>query len=454
MEPIKLKAILSAVIIASGAFMMIAIGTGATATAYQAHGLAIDFGQREVVWTDADLHLINDPIELLIFACVENGFSSDIDIASGIVSEINGVMSDTERKWNFWVIDRGENEWRKTSPPFDLVLLDYTSCAWAYCSDTERPTVGADQAGNSIFGYARPQNTVSLSPSITEIFGSLGAVSTLVGTDRYSNYPDTVVERQQSGRINIMGSWQNPSFELIMGTDPDMVFCDGSQYTHHELSDRLRRSDVVAIVMYSGESIDTILDNIYIVGLTLQYDMAALEVIKQLEDARELIVTKLMAGNTEFVRTMLSLSPDKSPWVSGSYTYANDIMTTVFGENVMPDSFYGWVHATSAIIASSNPSVIMILSYNHQATQAEYDNMLASLSGEWRYTDAYKNGQIYLLCEDLGEMASRPGPRCAQLMELMAMILHPEVFDEKLPKFIGNEYESYLTITAGLGFNI
>ncbi|MCL2143498.1 MAG: ABC transporter substrate-binding protein [Methanomassiliicoccaceae archaeon] len=452
MEPIRLKVILSAVIISSGAFMVLVVGAGASATAYQAQGLAIDFGEGDVVWTDADLHNINDPVELLMFACAENGFSCDI--SGDTVTEIDGVASNTEREWDFWVIDKGETEWRKVAPPYDLDMMGHTSYVWAYCGVSERPAVGADQAGNSIFGYARPQRAVSLAPSITEILGSLNAVSVLVGTDKYSNYPRSVTEGQQRGDIKIIGDWQNPSYELIMGTNPDMVFCDGSQYSHYEMSERLRRSDVPTVVLYSGESIETILNNIYIIGRTLQYDLRAQSVKEMLNGAQEEIITKLMSGNTKPVDTMISLSPDKSPWVSGRYTYVDDIMGAAFGRNAMPDSFYGWVHATSSIISSSNPSVIIIFTYDYQPTESEYNEMLSTLSGEWKYTDAYKNGQIYMFCDDLAEMASRPGPRYAQLMELIAMILHPDVFSTSVPKYIGNDYVSYLTITDSLGFNV
>ncbi|MCL2890817.1 MAG: helical backbone metal receptor [Methanomassiliicoccaceae archaeon] len=454
MEPVKLKAVLSAAILASGMMLVLVIGTGAAATAYQADGLAIDFGEREVVWTDADLHAVNDPIELLIFACNENRF--DYEVIGGEVIEIRDVRSDTEREWGFWVIDKGSIEWRKVLPPYDLNLLNYTSCVWAFTGGSERPTVGADQSGNSIFGYPRPQRTVSLAPSITEIIGSLNAVSTLVGTDKYSNWPNSVVDGQIRGDITIVGDWQFPSYEMIMSTNPEMVFCDGSVYTHREMSESLRRSDVPTVVMYSGESIETILDNIYIIGLVIQYDMRALSVISQLETAQNEMTSLIQdTPGTVLVSTMLSLSSDKSPWVSGKYTYADDVLNMTFGINAMPSNFLGWVHVSSEIIAFSNPSVIIILSSDYRATQAEYDLMIASLSAEWRHTDAYDpdNMQIYLFCDDLAELALRAGPRYAQLMEIMAMILHPEAFDTELPKFIGNEYESYLTFSKYLGFN-
>ena len=455
MEPVKLKALLSVIIISSGAFLMLIVGTGASASAYQSQGLAVDFGGMDVVWTDADLNVISDPIDLLISVCNENGFICNITgrTVDGITRDGTDFDSDALKQWRFWVILKGDTEWTEIGHPYDVELKGYTTCVWAYCGASERPAVGADQSGNSIYGYARPQRTVSLSPSITEIFGSLRAVSTLVGVDRYSNYPDSVMTGRGTGDIAVVGDFIAPSYELIMGTQPEMVFCDGSQYSHYEMSERLRRSSVGTVVLYSGESIETIMNNIYIVGVVLNYELAALEVVKELRTAQQTLIDKLYAAHVGYVTSMLALSPDVDPWVSGKYTYADDMNTLVFGVNAMPSNFYGWVHATPEAVPSANPSVIIIISSDYHP--GEYGTMWGSLSELWKSTDAYKSGQIYLFCDELAEMASRPGPRYMQAMELIAMILHPGAFSQTLPKAIGGDYEQYLdpAISKYLGFN-
>lgn len=465
MEPIKLKALLSVVIVASGAFMMMLIGTGTAGTVYQANGLVLDFGGRDTVWTDADLHVINDPVELFTSVCDENGFEYEIidetvmKVVKITYDSSETYESDSERTWDFWVIKKGETEWTKTSPPYSsLTLLNYTTCAWAYCSETETPSVGADRAGNSIYGYVRPSRTVSLAPSITETLGALNAVSTLVATDKYSNYPYSVVQGQMRGDIAIVGEYNAPSYEMIMGSDPDMVYCDGAQYVHYEMSEHLRRSNVCTVVMYGGESIETILDNIYIIGVTLRYELRAQNVIKMLEEAYETLVSMLEDSSTTLVDILFALSPDKAPWAAGKYTYVDDVSSAALGHNVLSSDFYGWVNLNSEMIPSYDPSVIIIISDRYVASPSDYQDILNSLSKEWKFASAYnasdpQSSNIYLFSGDLAEMAGRPGPRCMQLMELIAMILHPEVFGE-LPRYIGDDYTDYLTVTKDLGFNV
>ena len=86
---------------------------------------------------------------------------------------------------------------------------------------------------------------------------------------------------------------------------------------------------------------------------------------------------------------------------------------------------------------------------DYEATQSDYDAMIASMSSEWRGTTAYKQGNIYLLVGDACDLASRPGPRVAQMAELMARMVHGGAFDDGIdvPKFIGDGYRDYLTIT-------
>ena len=449
MEPVKFKTIVTVIIVSIGSILGVFLIGGGNVTANQSLGIGIDFGERDVVWTDLDLHVHGNPFDALDKACEENGFT--LTVNDGAVSEIDGVAADEDRTWDLWVVRRGNVIWDRLSDN-NVNLLDFTVSMWAYCSATEEPTVAVDQVGNSVYGFPRAQRTVTLSPSLTEIVGSLNAVNTLVGTDKYSNYPAEVTNRQNKGDITIIGDYLSPSYELIMKVSPDMVLCDGSQYSHFEMSERLRKVGVNALVMYGGESIDTILDNIFIAGVAMGYDLRASEVIALIEEAVDVLTESLRSEGTEFVSTMVSLSADKAPWVSGSYTYIDDILTQMFGNNVFSNS-EGWVHSNSEYIAKNNPSTIIILTEDYSATQQEYDLLLSSMSKEWKDTDAYKNGRVYVICDSANEMVSRAGPRCTQIMELVARILHTGAFDGTgVDKFIGNDYEKYLTHTRDLGF--
>ena len=449
MNALKLKTILSLLIIAAGAISVPLLVTNSNASEPQASGFLIDFGNWNITWTEMDMEKNSDPYGALDAACNENDLTHTVE--NGTVREIGGVSSDDEYSWNLWTISKNSLTWVRESNPSGTDLSNYTIAAWAYCGEKETPTVAVDESGRSIYGYRQPQRTVSLSPALTEIIGSIRAVDTLVGTDKYSDYPNSVTAGQSSGKIKVIGDFLNPSYEMIAAQRPDIVFCDGSLYTHHLMADKLRNTGISAVLMYGGESIRTILSNIYIAGVTMGYGMRSAEAITALEHAAEAISGVLSENMVREISVMISLSADKSPWITGSDTYIDDISSVAMGKNVFT-SQYQWVQINSEMVMSSNPSAIIVITTEYRAAQEEYDAMLRSLSAEWRSTNAYKNGNIYMICEAAGEMAQNPSPRFAQLMEITARMLHPDAFAEEMPKYIGNDYEDHLTITKDLNF--
>lgn len=427
--------------------------TNVNASQPQASGFLIDFGNWNVTFTEMDMQKNSDPYDALETACQSNNFASTID-SNGTVDEINGVSANDTYTWDLWTISNNSITWVKQTGPKNVGLSGYTISAWAYTGNGGMPTVAVDSTGRSIYGYQQAQRIITLSPALTEIVGSLRAVNSLVGTDMYSNYPGAVVAGQNSGTIKIVGDYLNPSFEQIVAQVPDIVFCDGSLYSHYAMSGKLRSTGINAVLMYGGDSVQTIMDNIYITGIVIGYGLRAGVVISSIEAAEQELTDTIAADyQAKNINVMLALSPDKSPWISGSGTYMADLTAAVSGNNVF-SSQSGWVQINSEQIMSANPSVIIVYDVSYSSTQDEYNSMISSLPAEWKTTSAYKTGNIYLVCGVAGEMSEVPGPRFIQLMELTARILHPDIFtDMQMPKYIGDNYLDFLTFTKDLDFN-
>jgi len=453
LDALRIKVVLSLAILIIGGLAVPFFISNVNASQPQAPGFLIDFGDWNVTFTTMDMQKNTDPYDALEVACTSNNFTSTLD-GSGTVEEINGISADEAHTWDLWTISNNSITWVKQDDPHNTDLSGYTIAAWAYTGSGGTPTVAVDDTGRSIYGYQTAQRIITLSPALTEITGSLRAVTSLVGTDLYSNYPSTVVAGQNNGTIQIVGDYLNPSFEQIVARVPDMVLCDGSLYSHYAMCEKLRNTGVNSVLMYGGDSVQTIMDNIYIAGVVLGYGMRAGIVINSIETAEQEITSTIAADpQASHDGVMLALSPDKSPWVSGSDTYMADLTSAVGGNNVFSHQS-GWVQINSEQIMSANPSVIILYSTEYSATQDDYNSMINSLPAEWKATSAYKSGNIYLVCGTAGEMSQIPGPRFIQLMELTARILHPDVFtDIQIPKYIGYNYEDFLTFTKDLDFN-
>lgn len=443
----------SAVLVLAGIVLAAVAGTLVTeAETSQAQGTVIDFGDRDTVWTDAELDSFSTESDLLAYACEQSNLTLRLD-DDGSILELGGIENTGTAEWGLWVVYPGSLEWVHLDAPYDQDPTEFTVSSWSYVEEGDEPTVAVDYSGNPIYGYQQKLRAVSLSPSITEILGSVKAENIIVGVDSYSDHPQSVVDATQDGSITIVGTYTSPSFELIMGTNPDVVFADSSQRSHSNMVSQLRDSGIDSVLLYPGEDLESIMDNIFIVGKVLNYEMAAEEVIRDTYDVIDilagLVFTPEAGGNQD---VMISLEPDISPWVSGGDTYMSSIAELFNSTNVFRE-WTGWVHITSDRIPYSNPSKIIVITTEYDATQEEYDYLYQNLPAQWKDTDAWRDGEVYMICEGAAEMVQRFGPRTAQVAELVAMILHPDAFGTEVPRFVGDDYVDYLDYSRYMSYD-
>jgi iron complex transport system substrate-binding protein len=446
----------------AGCFATVAFyGVGTGSTMYQSDGVVIDFGDYKTYWTDINYDEVKLPLEELAAASTEHKFTytfdsngklysiTTVDLNNDPVTYTNGDTG----TWGLWVIKNGSTEYYRSST-YDINPANYKIVSWAFVADGMKPTVALDATGSSIYGYAKPSHMVTLSPVATEIVGAMRAASIIVGTDMYSDYPHSIVDGKEEKTIQNIGTYTDPSYESIMKLSPDMVVCDGSQLSHVKMANSLRNSNINAVVLYSGETIDTILDNIYIVACAMRYEQRGETVDNEINSAISTISSLLSARASSSNTVLVTLGSNASPYVAASGTYINDIVSKMGWKNVASD-LDGWPQAISEYLSKWNPSVIIVLD-DGKYTSEQYSLFLSTLSEEWKSTDAYKNGDIYLLCEDLGTMSQRSGPRVAQLAEVIARIMDPSAFSDTstMPKAIGDDYQNYLTYTKNMGYDI
>ena len=450
-KAMRRKVLITVALLVAGALVTIAMnGVGSNATQYRSEGILVDFGEYLTLWTDADLSVEDDPVELLetVEQKAADGFEYEMDggkLASVTYSGKTYANSDTH-SWDLWYIADGEFDAQRAES-YDISVSDYTVVIWAYTTADGTPMPAVDATATSIYGYAEPKRIVSLSPVCTETLNSVGGIQKVVGTDSYSNYPEYIDKGHKDGKVAIVGTYTDPSYEAVMNTSPDLVLCDASTYNDVQIAGILRSSNVNSVVLYNGEDLDTVIKNIFIVGNAVSYGLGAQAyIMKYVYALSELEGLVSRTG----MRTMIALSNDPSPWVSGGHTYANDILDQLQAVNVFA-STPGWFNTTAEKVLDTNPECIIIID-SSRYHQNEYDKMISILSHEWKSTDAYKNGKIYLLCDGLGDLGSRAGPRTIQLMEIISMIVDPDSHTEKpLPKSVGNDYLDYLDITKNLG---
>ncbi len=456
---VKLKVVLTAImVVVSIVGVLLLHNVGASPSLFQSEGILVDFGNNKTVWTNANYDDVGtDPAVLLDYSAKSIGFTYEMDGTGNIYRVVydDGVHGEItyengpDRAWGLWCIEKDSVDYKKMES-FDIDASDYKITTWAFMSADDTPTIALDATGVNIYGYTSPKSIITLSPVATETLCSIkGASTSIIGTDMYSDYPEAIKRGHEDRTISIVGSYTDPSYESIMSLDPDLVVCDGSQRSHVKMAESLRNSGVNAIVIYECTDMKTILDNVFILGSAIGSGMRATESMNTLSDAMTQIVDSITGGDSK--KVMVSLGRNAAPYVAGDNTFIDDMLDSTGDVNVFSD-MSGWPQPVSEYIVERNPEYIIVIDADGY-TPSEYDSFLSVLSEEWKNTDAYINGNIYLLCEEMGNLAQRSAPRAFQMMEVVAMILHPDDFTggSTLPKAIGNDYADYLTITKNLG---
>ncbi len=449
----RMKVMITAAIILLGALgTLVLYGIGSNATQYQSSGIVLDFGDHKTVWTDIEYSETTDPVKMLDILCNKHEYTYTMD-GEGKLTCVQTKAGDEypntpERSWGLWyaVVENNTPKYIK-SDTYDIDVSDYVVTMWSYTAPDGKPTIALDATNTSIYGYSQPRKLVTLSPVTTEIVSSLNALGILVGADYYSNYPAFVVAGKENGTIATVGTYSEPSYESIMHTSPDLVVCDGSQYSHLLMAQNVRSADVNSVVIYDGTSLEVVLDNIFIVGTAMHYELRAQEVIDLIRNAIDDLKALATAPGYS---TMVALSTDPAPIVAGSNTYLDEIISSVNCVNSF-SNLPGWAHANSEYVIDNNPQTIIILSGE---PVENYDKVVANLPAEWKMTDAYVNGRIYLVTGAAADLSERSGPRIAQITELFERMINPSAFpgEEPIPYAIGSNYKDCLTITKNLGF--
>jgi iron complex transport system substrate-binding protein len=74
------------------------------------------------------------------------------------------------------------------------------------------------------------------------------------------------------------------------------------------------------------------------------------------------------------------------------------------------------------------PEVLMLMPCGFDAVRTTDEARALSETSGWEYLPAVKNGRVWAV--DANSYYSRPAPRLVEGVEILARILHPEVFPE------------------------
>jgi iron complex transport system substrate-binding protein len=267
-----------------------------------------------------------------------------------------------------------------------------------------------DQVSRTLVVPENPTRVIALAPSITEIIYDLGEEKRLVGVTQYSTYPPA------AGSLPRVGSYVRLDIEKIVALKPDLCIATKDGNPKH-IVDKIVSLGIPVYVI-NPRNLRQIMDTITRLGSLLHAEQAATELVLDMERRIGLVQARVKNGRH---RPRVFFQIDAEPLFSaGTDTFIHELIELAGGINTTAGEIsyprYSWED-----IIVLQPDIVLISS---MAGGLEPEYLLDSWK-KWNLLSAVKNDQIFVVD---AELFDRPTPRLVEGLEVIAAIIHPELF--------------------------
>lgn len=287
-----------------------------------------------------------------------------------------------------------------------MVWLIVTAMSLA---ETTYPYVFTDGSGRVVTIQRRPERIISLAPSNTEILFAVGAGEQVVGVDSFSNFPEGVNERASVGTL------RSPSYEVIVGLDPDLIIVTDITGDHGQ---RLLGLGY-PVVHVSPENLTEIYEGILLIGSMTGHRQKAEQVVNDMQMHVDQIVNTVSGVTDEQKPTVFYEVWGDPLMTAGPGSFMHELIELAGGINIASDTGVAWPLFSLETIVERDPAVILTTFTD------TVEQLLSGARPAWKGIRAVDEKRVYLMVED--EMA-RPGPRIVLGLAGVAKALHPDLF--------------------------
>ncbi|HEX9927346.1 MAG TPA: cobalamin-binding protein [Pyrinomonadaceae bacterium] len=286
----------------------------------------------------------------------------------------------------------------------------------------------------------------SLLPSATEIVCALGLEKNLVGITHECDFPASIqslphltasrishetmsskeIDHAVRSQLDGHGSIYDLNEQLLHELQPDLILtqelCDvcAVSYKTVEKAARMYTADA-RVVSLEPNTIAEIFDNIRFVAELTGTEMRAAEVIGNLQSRLKNLAEKTENANRPRVLMLEWLEPFFAPghWVLEQVRFAGGDYG--FGNLGKPSTT-----TTIEEIAAYAPEIIVLIPCGYYIRDILRQVPQTNFPAAWFDLPAVKSGNVWAV--DATSYFSRPAPRVVEGAEILAGILHPNLF--------------------------
>ena len=337
-------------------------------------------------------------------------FQGQIDDLQGSINEMEGqltTISDIEGQLNS--IQNQIGEYQSIIEEQEQEISEYKTVTLA------------DYLGNVITLTSPPERIVSLAPGNTEMLFAVGAGDNVVGVTDFCNYPYNFTAWIEAGNMTSIGNYYGPSVEPIVALEPDLVLASSGSL---DAAENLKNLGYNVLVL-EARTIDGVLQDILVVGRATGNDVNAGNLVTEIRNRIDTVVNQATAATTTpkvyhevWNDPLMSVGPE---------TFIDELIVLAGGENIFNDATTSWPIVSSEAIIEKNPDV-MFFPDMYMGVGNFYETIEAVEERPgWDSINAVQNGALYEINADI---ISRSGPRLVDALEIIAKMVHPEIFGQ------------------------
>ncbi len=291
-----------------------------------------------------------------------------------------------------------------------FVLFFLFSPASAQCRG-KREVV--DQTGRIVKISGTPGRVIALAPSITEIIYDLHKENCLKGVTKYSDFP------AQAEKLPKIGSYIQLDLEKIVRLRPDLCIAvkDGNPIQ------TVQRLYDLGIPVYAVNPVNlqSVMETVTALGGLLNAKTRAHAIVSDMKLRINRIKSLVLkSGYTPRVFFQIGIAPIVS---AGTNTFLNELIQCSGGLNLGAGK-NPYPRFSMEQIIKLNPDIILISSMARSRDDQIFNEIKRKWQ-TWTMISAVKHNRIFIVDSNIFD---RPTPRLVDALEMLAHIIHPELF--------------------------
>jgi len=278
-------------------------------------------------------------------------------------------------------------------------LLHLLFAGWlaAVSSTASADVTLRDDRGATLTPAAPPQRIVSLLPSLTESVCALGACARLVGTDRFSNWPASVLALPK------LGGLEDAQIERIVALRPDLVLLS----TSARVTDRLEALGVKVLVLESRNHADvkrSLATLAQLLGTPAEAERVWSAIERDVRAAASRVPPALRGQRVYF-------EVDATPYAAGPASFIGETLARLGLANAVPAELGPFPKLNPEYVVRLQPDIVMAAQQN-VAEMPERPG--------WSALRALNDKRSCGFTSERYELLIRPGPRMGEAASVIA----------------------------------